>query len=196
MSLAEKENNLKPDTRHIHHHLVEACKKGDQKAMIELYKAYYKTMFNTSLRITGNPAEAEDIMQDSFLDAFQKIDQFDGRSVFGSWLKRIVINKSIDHLRKKKVLLPLEDINPEIPDLVEEDHLQVLSYKVDYIKDVIANLPENYRVIISLYLLEGYDHEEIAEILGISYDNSRARYSRAKKKLLSDLQNNNLHIVN
>lgn len=188
MSLDKKNNNKSNKSRYIHEDLVNACKKGDQKAMFELYKLYYKTMYNTSLRIIGNSGEAEDIMQEAFLDAFQKIDSFDNRSGFGYWLKRIVINKSIDQYKKKKESHSIEEEEIDIPDKLEEDHLEVLSYKVEQIKKAINKLPENYRIIISLYLLEGYDHEEISEILGISYENSRARFSRAKRKLIKDLK--------
>lgn len=147
-------------------------------------------MFNTSYRITKDREEAEDIMQDAFLDAFSKMDQYDEKATFGAWLKRIVINKSIDRYnRKRKEATSIEDENvSDIPENIEEDHFEVLSYKIDMIRKAIELLPDQYRIIVSLFLLEGYDHEEISEILGISYDNSRTRFSRAKKRILKNLR--------
>lgn len=187
MSLDKNKDDLEHKSVEINRDLIEKVRNRDRKAQFEVYKRYYKAMYNTALRILKNTAEAEDIMQDSFLDAFGKIDQFDGKATFGSWLKRIVINKSIDTYKRRKETISIEDSGIDVADLNEEDYLEVLSYKVDEIRNGIENLPDDYRIIVSLYLLEGYDHEEISEILNISYENSRTRYSRAKKKLLRDL---------
>jgi RNA polymerase sigma-70 factor (ECF subfamily) len=158
---------------------------NDRKAQLQVYKLYYKAMFNTSIRIVNNSAIAEDIMQEAFLEAFRQIDTYRGESSFGTWLKKIVINKSIDEIRKSKDVIPIDDIGAEVPDQNDdENYLQVLSTKVEEIRKAIHALPDNYRIILSLYLLEGYDHEEISQILNISYSLSRTRYSRARKKLL------------
>lgn len=187
MSLHENKEELKGKVKNIHQELIEACKRGEQKAMFELYKLYYKSMYNTSLRIVGVAAEAEDVMQESFLDAFRKIGQYDAQATFGAWLKIIVVHKSIDHYKKKRREVPLGDISTNHDNNIEEDHLEVLSYKIAKIKEAINQLPEDYRIIISLHLLEGYDHEEISQILGITYENARTRYSRARKRLIHDL---------
>lgn len=179
--------------KNIHQGLIDGCREGDRKAQFSIYKLYYKTMYNSALRILNDSAEAEDIMQESFLDAFQKINQYGGLVSFGSWLKRIVINKSIDALKKAKDFNTIEEDEFDIPESVEEDYLEVLSYKIKNIRKAIENLPYDYRLIISLFLLEGYDHEEISKILGISYNLSRTRFSRAKKKLVESLKKSNVN---
>ena len=179
--------------KNIHQGLIDGCREGDRKAQFNIYKLYYKAMYNSALRILNDSAEAEDIMQESFLDAFQKIDQYGGLVSFGSWLKRIVINKSIDALKEAKDFYTIEEDEFNIPESIEEDYLEVLSYKIEKIRKAIENLPDDYRIIISLFLLEGYDHEEISKILGISYKLSRTRFSRAKKKLVESLKKSNVN---
>ena len=140
-------------------------------------------MYNTSLRIVKNKEEAEDIMQDSFLDAFRKIRDYTGEGNFGGWLRRIVINNSIDALKRRRPEVSFEETNVEIAD-TEDDSKEYVDYKIAEIKQAITMLPDEYRVIFSLFLLEGYDHEEISQILGITNNASRTRYSRARQKLL------------
>ncbi len=189
MSLEKNQQALGKNQASKTEELVEKIRSADRKAQYEVYKLYYKAMYNTALRITGDTAEAEDAMQEAFLDAFRKIRQFDGQSTFGAWLKRIVVNKSIDVYKSRKDHVPIEQVEVESAIPEEEDHLEILSYKVSEIRKKIEGLPDDYRVIISLFLLEGYDHEEISEILGISYENSRTRFSRARKRLLKELKN-------
>jgi RNA polymerase sigma-70 factor (ECF subfamily) len=175
--------------KHIHQDLIEGCRNRSQKAQMQIYKLYYKAMFNTSLRIVNDTAEAEDVMQESFLQAFQSIDTFRGDASFGSWLKRIVVNRSLDALRKNQTGYSLDELDhePAEPGMEEEDYMMVLSSRVESIRKGIHLLPDNYRVVLSLYLLEGYDHEEIAQVLGIKENLSRIRYFRARKKLLEHL---------
>ncbi|MBW6461304.1 MAG: sigma-70 family RNA polymerase sigma factor [Bacteroidales bacterium] len=179
---------MEPTVKNIHEDLIRGCRVNDRKAQVQVYKLYYKAMYNTALRILNDTAEAEDVMQEAFLEAFKNIDTYREESSFGAWLKRIVINKSIDELRKAKDLVYLDEVEIEIADKAdEEDFIRVLSTKVEEIRKAIHRLPDSYRVILSLYLLEGYDHEEIAQILDISYNLSRTRYSRARRKLLDYL---------
>lgn len=165
--------------------LVERCKQGDPQGFQTLYRQYSKAMYNTSLRIVNNTADAEDVLQESFLDAFRSLHDFHYRSTFGAWLKRIVINKSINVLRKRpNGLVDMESIElqavaDEEPANEEETH-----YKVEEVKRMMARLPDGYRTVLSLYLLEGYDHEEISQILNISHNTVRTQYVRAKQKLL------------
>jgi RNA polymerase sigma factor (sigma-70 family) len=179
--------------RNIHQDLLDGCKSGDQKAQFQIYKLYYKAMYNTSLRIVNDTMEAEDIMQESFLSAFEKIDTYSGSVSFGAWLKRIVINRSLDALGKKKAVFEDIDshfgIRDEGPDeLIRNEEVDV---RVEEVKEAIEKLPDGYRVILSLYLLEGYDHDEIAEIMNISSSTSRSQLSRAKQKLLNELKTGN-----
>jgi RNA polymerase sigma-70 factor (ECF subfamily) len=176
---------LEPSVKNIHEDLIRGCQVNDRKAQFQVYKLYYKAMFNTAIRIVNDSAQAEDIMQEAFLEAFRKIDTYREEASFGSWLKRIVINKSIDEIRKAKDVISIDELDVEVPDQNDdENYIQVLSTRVEEIRKAIHALPDSYRIILSLYLLEGYDHEEIARILDISYNLSRTRYSRARKKLL------------
>jgi RNA polymerase sigma factor (sigma-70 family) len=167
--------------------LVERCRLGDRRAQAEIYKRYAKAMFNASVRITGDYAEAEDVLQESFLSAFRELHSYKGDSSFGSWLKRIVINKSINCLRNRRLqLVPLaEQHDAPIADEADgEFDSEQLSWRADVVRRCVQELPDGYRVVLILYLLEGYDHAEIAGILNITESTSKSQYSRARKKLL------------
>ena len=171
----------------IHQDLLDCCLKGDQSAQFEIYRLYYKSMYNSSLRIVGIPEEAEDIMQESFLSAFRKLKYYSGEVSFGAWLKKIVINRSLDVLRKRKVLF--EELHAELP--VEDEILsETDTITVEEIKSAINLLSVGYRTILSLILLEGYNHEEVGEMLGIKNVTSRTQYSRARQKLREILEEN------
>ena len=186
--MAENGKSVSFTPRHLD--LVEACKRGDQKAQFELYRLYNAAMYNTCLRIVGDSDDAEDVMQEAFLKAFEKLDTYRGAVSFGAWLKRIVINKALDFLRIKKEQLSLEDAG-EVGEIVDEpvDTVEV-EYRAEAIKKAIYDLPEGYRIVLSLILLEGYDHEEVSSILNISNATSRTQYHRAKKKLIELLKRN------
>jgi RNA polymerase sigma factor (sigma-70 family) len=171
---------LETQYQNIHQELIDECKKGNQKAQFELYKLYYKSMYSVSFRIVNDEGEAEDIMQESFLKAFRKIDTYKGEVSFGAWLKKIVVNRSLDHLKKKRV--KFEEVTSRTLQLMDDadDYGEV---DVESIKKAIQSLPDGYRTVLSLYLIEGYDHDEISQILGISNAASRTQYSRAKSKL-------------
>jgi RNA polymerase sigma-70 factor (ECF subfamily) len=172
---------LKTENQH-NNQLVERCKKGDKTAQFTIYKQYYKAMFNASLRIVNDSFEAEDIMQESFLAAFTKLDSFSGDVTFGAWLKRIVINNSLTALKKNNKFntVPLEKV--DIKDVIEEKQDYSI-LKASDILNKVAQLKNNYKVALTLNLIEGYDYEEIAQIMDISYENSRTTVSRAKNKL-------------
>ncbi|WP_038527861.1 RNA polymerase sigma factor [Formosa agariphila] len=165
--------------------LIEACKRHDRKAQLQLYNQYCQGMYSVAKRFISNTAEAEDLVQDAFIKAFSKLHQFKGDVTFGAWLKRIVVNTCIDALKSKK-----HDV-----DVLEEVHLKVVdadthdNWTVDDgvtlndIKRVIETLPEKYKYVVMLFLIEGYDHQEISEILNISEVASRTQLSRGKQKL-------------
>lgn len=160
------------------------CKRGSKKACFELYRLYSKAMLNIAFRIVGSVDEAEDVLQEAFLDAFNRIKDFRQETTFGLWLKQIVVHRSINLLRKRK--LELVELDEEHTDGIAEEDVEddeEVQYKVAQVKDAMKELPEGYRLVISLYLLEGYDHEEIGEILGISENTSRTQFLRAKRKL-------------
>lgn len=154
-----------------------------------LYDRYAKAMYNTALRITANRADAEDILQDSFTDAFLQLRSFENKASFGSWLKQIVVFKSVGLLKKRRLIFT--DIEHDSAELAEENipDEQELEFTVAGIKKAMTQLPHGYRTVLSLYLLEGYDHEEIADILQISHSTARTQYKRGKQKLLQLLQN-------
>ena len=165
--------------------LVEKCKQGDARSYETLYQQYARAMFNTSLRIVNNASDAEDVLQEAFMDAFRYLNDFNYKSTFGAWLKRIVINKSINILRKHKAdMVDIEKtVIEEVPyeEALDEENIQL---KVEEIKKAIKLLPNGYRTVLTLYLFEGYDHEEIAGIMRISESTVRTQYHRAKQKLL------------
>lgn len=174
---------------------MERCKQGDRKAQYELYRLYAKAMYNVCVRILNHDVEAEDALQDAFVDAFTHIHQFRQQSTFGAWLKQIVVNKSISQLRSKKVQwVGLEEI-AEGEDPLDEKAVpeEEMNYEVERIRKAMTLLPEGYRVVVSLYLFEGYDHEEIGEILGVSETTSRTQYLRGKRKLQEILRKYNLN---
>ena len=173
----------------LHDELVERCKQGDSRAYAALYQKYAKAMYNTSLRIVNNTGDAEDVTQEAFTDAFRSLEDFHYKSTFGAWLKRIVINKSINYLRKRKMdLIDIEKTN--IGHLPEEQGMdeQEIQMKVEDIKKAVTLLPNGYRTVLTLYLFEGYDQEEIAEILQVTHATVRTQYMRAKQKLLQHIK--------
>lgn len=166
-----------------HKDLVEKSKLGDRKTQYKLYSLYVNAMFNVSIRMVKSKEDAEDILQESFVEAFKNLNSFRYESTFGSWLKRIVINKSINHLKLKRVpLVAMDDYDNWIPE--QEEEVKEEQLDVSIIKSAIKQLPVGYQTIINLYLIEGYDHVEIGEILGISTSTSKSQYHRAKKKLI------------
>jgi RNA polymerase sigma factor (sigma-70 family) len=165
-----------------HVSLLNECRHGSRNAQFEIYKLYSKAMFNVALRVVNNHAEAEDVLQEAFLEAFSQMNNFRQEATFGLWLKQIVINKSINFLRKRKLeLISLNDI--DLADEEEEPCEEDLHLKVEAVKNAILKLSDGYRVVLTLYLIEGYDHQEIAQILKISENTSRTQYMRAKQKL-------------
>lgn len=183
--------NVEPAFKNIHQDLIDGCLAGDQKSQFQIYKLYYKTMYNTSLRILNDTMEAEDIMQEAFLSAFEKIATYSGTVSFGAWLKRIVVNRSLDALKKRKVQFEDIETHGNISDSSDYDleTAETTETKLKQVKEAIENLPDGYRVILNLYLIEGYDHDEIAEIMGITSSTSRSQLSRARQKLLVEIAN-------
>ena len=150
-------------------------------------------MYSVCLRIVNDEMEAEDVMQESFLKAFKKIDTYKGEVSFGAWLKKIVINRSLDCLKKRKV--KFEEITQKTAEVIDYQ-MEIKEVDLEAVKKAIHELPDGYRVVLSLYLLEGYDHEEISQILGISNSNSRTQFLRAKNKLRELLKDKEIFSYN
>ncbi|MDT0644416.1 RNA polymerase sigma factor [Zunongwangia sp. F363] len=172
----------------LQHQLIEACKQNDRRAQLKLYNKYSQGMYYVALRFIQDSFEAEDAMQEAFVKAFQKLHQFTGEVTFGAWLKRIVINKCLDKLKAKK--MELVAINERTMTTVEEDENWQIEdgIGIEEVKAVIGQLPEKYKYPLMLFLIEGYDHEEISEILDITKVASRTLVHRGKKKLQEELK--------
>lgn len=169
--------------------LVDRCRSGDSKAQYELYHLYAKAMYNVSMRIVSQESEAEDILQESFIEAFNRIHEFRGEATFGAWLKRIVVNRSINYLKKRRLRLVEETYDNDTIHDEEPGNEDAIQYDVQQVHTAIKALPEGYRLVLSLYLLEGYDHAEIAQILNITESTSKSQYNRAKAKVREQLKN-------
>ncbi len=171
---------------YIHKSIIDACKNGNNSAQFELYQLYSKAMFNVCFRMMNNREKAEDMLQEAFTQAFLKLDTFRYESNFGSWLKRIVINTCINTINKKKVeLMYCEEIYQY--ELREEEEAEV-QFSVTNITNALEKLPEGGRMVFSLYLLEGYDHAEISQILKITESTSKSQLSRAKRSIIEILK--------
>ncbi len=173
---------MKTDIRFTHQALVEKCKSGHSSSQYELYELYVDAMYNIGMRMLGNKEDAEDIVQESFVSAFKNLGSFSYESTFGAWLKRIVINKSINYLKAKRIAVVPMDAHEF--HLTEEVNEKADAVDIKKVKVGINKLPAGYKQIINLYLIEGYDHIEIGEVLGISTSTSKSQYHRAKKKLV------------
>jgi len=161
--------------------LVERCIKGERSAQYNLYRMYSKGMYSVCQRMLNNSMEAEDVLQESFMDVYKKLHTFKFESTPGAWIKRIVVNNCINRLRKNRLQIEEIEEGRHIPEEVIEK--VDTSYEVSKIKKAISILPEGYRVVFSLYAMEGYDHQEIGQIMNISESTSKSQYSRAKKKI-------------
>ena len=161
-----------------HYDIVEACKSGDRKAQFELYKLYSKAMYNICMRMLNSAENAEDALQNSFVDVFSKLDSFRFESSIGAWIKRIVINNCINQIKKRR--LDFAELNDNLHFVADDNHTSTTTFSdevlnVELIQKAIMQLPEGYRVVFSLYAMEGYDHEEIGEILGVTEATSKSQ---------------------
>ncbi len=174
-------------TAFIHEDLIEASKRGSDKARYQLYQLYSRAMFNVCYRMLNNRMDAEDMLQEVFIQAFQKLESFRYESGFGSWLKTITINSCINFLNKRKTELVYCD-EIYLHDMVQEEE-EKIEMTTEKVLKAMEDLPEGARLVFSLYLLEGYDHGEIAQILNISESTSKTQYMRAKRKVYEILKN-------
>ena len=168
--------------------LIQACKLNNYSAQIEIYHNYKNMMIGAAIRILNNREEAEDVVQDCFIKSFQKIYQLNDDANLGAWLKRIVVNKSLDVLREQKNIVWIDEtliLETEIEignDEIEND------ISIEFIKESIQQLKEKYSIILVLYLIEDYNHREIAEMLNIKESTVRNQYIRGKDQLLKMIQ--------
>lgn len=169
--------------------LITACKKGDRSAQLKVYENYSKTMYNTSLRIVKDTFDAEDIMQESFITAFAKLHDLKDISTFGAWLKRIVINNSLTFLRQHQPTTELDKVLYKIEDESNsEDSEDYSEVKLKELLTAMETLKSSYQTALNLHYIEGYDYDEMCEVLNISYANCRTLVSRAKTSLKKKLE--------
>jgi len=173
-----------------HAELIEQCRQGNREAFYRLYKLYAKSMYNVGYRIVNDTGEAEDVLQEAFISAFRNLHYYRGDASFGSWLKRIVVNKAINAIKKRRMEQLPENEDFDMAEKVQDE--RDFPFTVEMVRKAIAELPDGYRAVLSLYLLEGYDHGEIAEILGISESTSKSQFNRSKKKLRTILEGGRL----
>lgn len=168
------------DSAVIHDSLVQLGKDGDKAAQGELYKLYAKAMYNICRRFIPNEEDAKDVLQDAFIDAFSKLHTLNQNRLFAAWLKKIVINRCISSLRKKRI--EFSEVTDEWHDEVDAQD-DFLTAKAHRVMKAIEQISDGCRTVLNLYLFEGYDHSEIGEILGITTSTSKAQYSKAKMKI-------------
>ena len=173
------------DATQTHRDLIERCREGRRDAQFELYRLYSRAMYNTALRMVQHPHDAEDLLQSIFIEVFTKLESFRYESSIGAWIKRITINKCINFLKSRR--LAWSELTLGIDRMEEPEPEPPPPYTVECINQAIGQLPDGYRVVFSLYAVEGYDHEEISQILGVTEATSKSQYSRAKAKLREKL---------
>lgn len=165
-------------------HLIKRCKKKNVQAQEQLYRLYSSKLFSICLKYSNNYSNAEDTLQDAFITIFDKINQYKSQGSFEGWIKRITINTALQKYRKQKVF----DIINE--DQIEEVEVQVDEEEIslDYLLDIIQQLPDRYRLVFNLYVLDGYSHKEVADMLEISVGTSKSNLARARKILKEKLE--------
>lgn len=174
----------------INNKIVEDCKQNNAKAQMQLYDMYCQAMLTIAQRYVKDSFVAEDMMQDAFIKVFKNIQGFKGEVTIGAWIKRIVINQCIDYLKKKRIeLVSIEEKELTIAD--DGDWTVKEEVSVNIVTSAINSLPEKYKVVLNLYLIEGYDHQEIAKVLNITEVNSRSQLMRGKNKLRGQLKQYN-----
>lgn len=166
--------------------LLEGCRRGEPQAQFMLYRQYSKAMYNIAIRFTNNRMDAEDILQEAFITAFERLSELGSSNSFASWIKRIVINRCIDHVRKNR--LTFVELDEELHDTGDADEDTDFVAEPELIHHAIRQLPGGSRSVLILHALEGYRHREIASMLGISESTSKTQYKRALELLNKDLK--------
>ncbi len=180
---------MSQDQYNIHQPLIENCQRGDAMAQEQIYKLYAGAMYAICCRIMGSEEDAQDILQESFMDVFQKLPGLRETNFFSAWIKRIVTNNCINSLRKKRLVTSELEENWDT-ELDEEDDFDYQRFQIEQVKESVNLLPEGCRTVLNLYVFEGYDHKEIGKILSISESASKAQYCKAKARIRKLLNEN------
>lgn len=168
--------------------LVRRSLRGDSRAQMRLYRKYVQAMFNTVIRMVPNRMDAEDIIQEVFVKVFQKLSEFREESTLGAWIKRITVNTTLNFIRQRKEIKFMENEEFERKNLIQEEQKVDPEFSMQQVHGAIKKLPDGCRVVLNLYLLEGYQHQEIASILNISESTSKTQYRRGKQLLANELR--------
>lgn len=174
----------------IHIKLIEEAKRNEKRAQSQLYLLYYKSIYNCCLRIVGDSYAAEDLMQDSFIMAFKNIKQFNSEVMFGAWIKKIAINTSINYLKRNELMAQKMKDYGTLNEQDEDGEETQSEFTIQEVLKAMEGLATNYRIVFSLYMIEGYDHDEIAKIMSISASTSRSQLSRARSKIKTIINSN------
>lgn len=170
--------------------IIESVKTGNRKAQTQLYGLYAKAMFNICMRMMNDEDKAKDLLQEAFINVFTYIEKYNYEASIGTWIKRIVINKCIDTLRKeKKNIIEYSEVLIDNNSVELEESDDDITYTIGSIQKAIQELPEGYRVVFTLFAMEEYSHKQIAELLNISEGTSKSQYFKAKKMLKTKLNN-------
>ena len=169
--------------------MVKACLKNKRQAQKELYDRFSYMMKGVCLRYSKNEQEAEDLLQESFITAFEKLKQYNNKGALGGWLRKITFNKAIEHYRKNK--------NKQNTVLIIETDLTIDTSAIEQLDledllEKIQQLPIGYRTVFNLYAVDGYKHQDISKILNISVGTSKSQYSRARQMLIKMIEKNNM----
>jgi RNA polymerase sigma factor (sigma-70 family) len=167
--------------------LIKKCVQNDRKAQAEVYQIYSGKLFAVCLKYSPNYQEAQDNLQDGFITIFEKIEQFNHKGSFEGWMKRIIINSALQKYRQKNILTLVKD---EIPDVIESVEVNEEKISMDFLLEKIQKLPDKYRMVFNLYILDGYSHKEISKELNISVGTSKSNLSRARQILKIKIEEN------
>jgi len=163
--------------------IIKGCKRGERKAQRQLYELYASAMYSVCMQYIAEKESARDALQDGFIKVFSKIDTYNGSGSLGGWIRKVFVNTCIEYLRKKdalKMSLSIDDVQYALEDN-STDALQQIS--ADELFGYISELPDGYRTVFNLYVLEGMNHYEISQMFHITESTSRSQYNRARKAL-------------
>lgn len=168
--------------------LIELCRTGKPEALSELYKCYSARMFGVCLRYAGNRSDAQDLLHDGFIKVFTGLNEYKGNGSFEGWIRRIMVNTAINYYKRKAGKFYEPGENFEAPSAFPEpDIIEILS--AGELLEIINKMPDGYRLIFNMHVIEGYKHTEISEILGISEGTSKTQFMKARKYLMKKVKN-------
>jgi RNA polymerase sigma-70 factor (ECF subfamily) len=165
--------------------LVQGCDRNDPNAQRQLYEKFSRKMFGVCLRYANNKEEAEDLLQDGFVKVYSKLSSYKGEGSLEGWIRKVMVNTALDNLRKQKI----EWSSEELIDQFQVEPASIAKIGANELLNLVAKLPNGFRTVFNLYAIEGYTHQEIGELLGISENTSKSQYARARVQLMNSVNN-------